>query len=518
MNRIKNPILPGFYPDPSICAVGEDYYLVTSSFAYFPGVPIFHSKDMINWEQIGHVLTRESQLNLTGCGHSEGIFAPTIRYNNGIFYMITTNVSGGGNFIVTAERPEGPWSEPYYLGEAAAGIDPSLFFDEDGTCYYVGTRPNPDGVRYNGDWEIWVQKLSLETMQLVGESKKIWKGAMNGVIWPEGPHLYKKDGYYYLMIAEGGTGPDHSVTIARCKDIFGPYEGNPCNPILTHRHLGTEYPIRYVGHGDLVETTNGQWYMVMLASRPCEGYTNLGRETFLAKVVWENDWPVVNPGIGMLLDQMEIDLPVVEIIPKQNHYHFYGEELDHRFISLRNNSKEWYSISDREGFLRLSLRKDTLVECGNPSYICIRQQHYHYTVSSMMEFTPKEQNECAGLAIVQNNLYHMKFEYVLDNGDTYLQLALCENGVYTIVNKVKVEAKRLFFLIKNVGQKLTLYYSMDGSKYILLKENLDTSFLSTEIAGGFVGCTIGMYASSNGKESDNYADFAWLSYESGGCN
>ncbi len=223
---------------------------MNSTFAYFPGVPIFHSKDLKNWEQIGHVLERPSQIPLEGCGHSQGIYAPTIRYHDGTFYMITTNVSGGGNFYVTAQDPKGPWSDPVWLGEEAPGIDPSLFFDEDGTCYYVGTRPNPEGVRYNGDWEIWVQELDLEKGCLTGESTKIWKGAMNGVIWPEGPHLYKKEGYYYLMIAEGGTGPDHSVTVARSRQIGGPYEGNPDNPILTHRHLGKNYPVVYVGHGE----------------------------------------------------------------------------------------------------------------------------------------------------------------------------------------------------------------------------------------------------------------------------
>ena len=292
--KVKNPILRGFYPDPSICRVGEDYYLVNSSFAYFPGVPIFHSKDMAHWEQIGHVLDRESQVPLENVKHSNGIYAPTIRYYNETFYMITTNVSAGGNFIVTAKSPNGPWSEPYYLGEQAQGIDPSLFFDEDGSCYYVGTRPNPDGVRYNGDWEIWLQQLNLNTMQLQGESKYLWKGALNSVIWPEGPHLYKKDGYYYLMIAEGGTGPNHSVTIARSNRVDGPYENNPNNPILTHRHLGKKYPVTYVGHGDLVDDGHGKWYMVMLASRTFEGYTNIGRETFLAKVTWEDGWPIVN--------------------------------------------------------------------------------------------------------------------------------------------------------------------------------------------------------------------------------
>ena len=243
MVTAKNPILSGFYPDPSICRVGEDYYLVTSSFVYAPGVPIFHSRDLAHWEQIGNILDRPSQLCVENEEISRGIFAPTIRYHEGTFYMITTNVSHGGNFIVTAQDPAGPWSDPYYLGEEAVGIDPSLFFDDDGRCYYCGTRPNPEGVRYNGDWEIWIQELDLGTMKLKGRSMAIWKGAVKGCIWPEGPHIYKINGYYYLMHAEGGTGPEHSITIARSTELFKWFEGCPRNPIFTHRNLGMDYPV-----------------------------------------------------------------------------------------------------------------------------------------------------------------------------------------------------------------------------------------------------------------------------------
>lgn len=289
MVTANNPILSGFYPDPSICRAGDDYYIVNSSFVYAPGVPIFHSRDLAHWEQIGNILNRKEQLPVEGSEISRGIFAPTIRYHEGLFYMITTNVSYGGNFIVTAKNPEGPWSDPYYLGEEAAGIDPSLFFDEDGKCYYCGTRPNPEGVRYNGDWEIWVQELDLNTMKLTGESMAIWKGAVKDCIWPEGPHIYKIGEYYYLMHAEGGTGPEHSISVARSRKLFQWFEGCPRNPIFTHRNLGMDYPVIYAGHGDLVDDGHGNWYVVMLASRPCRKHSSMGRETFLAKVIWEMD-------------------------------------------------------------------------------------------------------------------------------------------------------------------------------------------------------------------------------------
>lgn len=512
MITATNPIVKGFYPDPSICRVGEDFYLVHSSFAYFPGVPIFHSKDLVNWEQIGHVLDRKSQLPLEGCGHSRGIFAPTIRYHQGMYYMITTNVSSGGNFIVTAKEPAGPWSEPYYLGEEAQGIDPSLFFDEDGSCYYVGTRPNPEGVRYNGDWEIWVQEVDLTSMKLVGESTKLWKGALNGVIWPEGPHLYKKGDYYYLMIAEGGTGPNHSITVARSKTLRGPYENNPNNPILTHRHLGVDYPIRYVGHGDLVDDTNGNWYVVMLASRPYKGHTNLGRETFLAKVTWEEDWPVVNKGIGKL--EQEITLPFTEErkLPKQSTYHFTTDQLDLDFVMLRNPKQERYILSSKENYLRLLLSPESLKEEASPSYLGVRQKDYFYQTSTYFEFKAKEELEEAGLCVLQSNLYHVRFVKKKEVGKEWIMIIICENGVDKILAKKEVMTKKLELRIINLGQEADFYYRED-TEYKRLLANVDMHLLSTEVAGGFTGCTIGMYATSNGKESTNYADFGWFSYE-----
>lgn len=512
MSKIKNPILSGFYPDPSICAVGEDFYLVTSTFAYFPGVPIFHSKDLINWEQIGNILSRESQLNLEGANHSQGIFAPTLRYHNGKFYMITTNISHGGNFIVTAEKPEGPWSDPHWL-EGAEGIDPSLFFDDEGKAYYVGTRPNPEGERYNGDWEDWIQEIDLNNMCLIGESHKIWKGAMKDVIWPEGPHLYKIDGYYYLMIAEGGTGPEHSVTIARSTSIYGRYEGCPRNPIITHRHLGKSYPIKHVGHGDLVKTQDDKWFMVMLASRTCEGYCNTGRETFLAKVVWEDGWPVVNPGTGILELEQEHELLEYEVEPKESCYHFYGNELDNNWMFLRNPSKNLYSLTEKEGCLRLHLKEQSLKDFDNPAYIGVRQKDYNYVTSTMMEFKPDCENESAGIAIVQSNEYNMRYEYTMKDGKEVLQIVECKQGKDILIKKLEINTRRLYLKIVSRGQRLDFYYGTEGNNYKLLKKGVHAINLSTEVAGGFVGCTIGMYGSSNGKMSNNYADYFWFEYK-----
>ena len=508
---MTNPILKGFYPDPSICSVGEDFYLVNSTFAYFPGVPIFHSRDLVNWTQIGNVIDRENQINLDGIEHSQGIYAPTIRYNNGTYYLITTNIPHDGNIILTAKSPEGPWSNPYKI-DGAEGIDPSLFFDDDGKAYYIGTRPNRNGVKYNGDWYIWIQEIDLANMKLIGKSYEIWNGAMKNVIWPEGPHLYKKDGYYYLMIAEGGTGPDHCITIARSESIYGEYINNPKNPIITHRHLGEDYEVKNVGHGDLVKTNNGDWYIVMLGSRQYEGYCNTGRETFLAKVDWENGWPVINKGKGILQSSQEISIKEHKKEIKDSCFHFYGDKLDYRFLLLRNPSENLYSLDDRKGALRLYLKESTIKDLQNPAYISIRQEEDNYLVSTMMEFNPKSEYERAGLAIVQNNLYNLIYDYSIKDGKKILRVVKYINGKKELVKEINIDLERVFLKIISRNKKLDFYYSNNGAEYYLLTEEVDSNYLSTEFAGGFVGCTIGMYATSNGYKSENYADFLWLEY------
>ena len=507
MVTAQNPILNGFYPDPSICAVGRDFYLVTSTFAYFPGVPIFHSKDLAHWEQIGNILDRPSQLPLDGCRQSRGIFAPTLRWHDGTFYMITTNISGGGNFIVTASNPAGPWSEPYWLGEDAPGIDPSLFFDDDDRCYYVGTRPNPVGERYNGDWEIWVQELDLNTMRLTGESHKLWKGALNGVIWPEGPHLYKKDGMYYLMIAEGGTGPNHSVTVARSKNLTGPYENNPNNPILTHRHLGKQYPITYVGHGDLVKDAFGSWYMVMLASRPCDGYTLMGRETFLAKVEWQEGWPIVNPGIGKLEDSVQLSLDPVPAAPRRLVYTFPNEVLPPEFVTLRG------PVPLRaDGRLQLPLLPETLKDKATPAYVALRQCHRNYQAETLLDFDPQTPDECAGMAVLQSSTHSLRLEKYCAGPGLALRLIACQDEKDSLLAVCPVAPGPLVLRMVCTGLKADFYYEQNG-KAVCAANAVDLSFLSTEVAGGFTGCTVGMYASANGTQSDKTAVFHWFAYQ-----
>lgn len=520
----QNPIMPGFYPDPSICAVGEDYYLINSTFAYFPGLPILHSKDLAHWEQIGNAMHRNSQLPLKGAGHSEGLFAPTIRYHEGTFYVICTNVSGGGNYIVTAKNPEGPWSEPYYL-KGAEGIDPSLFFDDDGTCYYIGTRPNRGGCKYNGDWYIWIQELNIQEMKLVGEARDVWNGAMKNIIWPEGPHLYKKDGYYYIMHAEGGTGPDHAVTICRSKEVFGPYENHFCNPILTHRHLGKDYPIKYVGHADIIETPKGEWFMVMLAVRPIEGYTTMGRETFLAKVEWENGWPVVNPGIGMLTPQVEINLPEWNpledptsytfrtgrktAVPGSSRQYLFGEmkELGDEFLFLRNSKEDMYRLELGKG-LYLKCQKETLKELESPSYLAIRQQHHNFEAEATLFVADLQKTDKGGMALVQNDKNQLRIEASKDG----LFAILCENGIDRKLGQLNLDASKMTIYIKVQGLMAEVGVKQ-GTKKNVIADNISIKNLSTEVAGGFVGCTVGLYATGDGKESETEVCFEGLGYQ-----
>ncbi|MDP4089641.1 MAG: glycoside hydrolase family 43 protein [Bacillota bacterium] len=513
VSYFQNPILPGFYPDPSICRVGEDYYLVNSSFAYYPGVPIFHSRDMVHWEQIGHVLDRASQLNLDNLEQSRGIFAPTIRYNKGTYYMITTNVDKGGNFIVTAENPAGPWSDPYWLD--APGIDPSLFFDDDGKAYYAGTRPASEGEKYSGNWEVWLQELDLKTMKLVGETYPLWRGALKEVVWPEGPHLYKINGLYYLMIAEAGTGHEHAVTIARSENITGPYKGNPSNPIVTHRHLGRNYPIVNVGHADLVETQNGEWWMVLLASRPYGGYyRNLGRETFLAPVTWEDGWPVVSPGTG----KVEFSYPVPNL-PRECYRekskcdNFEGKSLDLTWNFIHTPREEFYSLERRPGFLSLKLRPASITGLEVPSFVGRRQQHINFAAFTAMDFQPQAEGEEAGIVLYQNSRFNFRFTSVQRDGKKFVNLVKCVEGKEEILAEKEASAGKLYLKVEAEGQDYSFYFGETPDLCVTLAEKVDGRILSTDVAGGFIGAYIGIYASSNGKNSSNYADFDWFEYD-----
>ena len=512
--KYSNPILTGFYPDPSICRVGDKYYMVNSTFAYFPGIPVFESTDLIHWEQIGNVIDRPSQLDLNGIETSMGVFAPTIRYFNKTFYVINTNVPKQGNFYMTATDPRGPWSDPIFI-EGAMGIDPSLFFDQDGTCYYTGTRGDSKNERFYGDNEIWLQELDLTTGKLVGEVSVLYKSALYDAEWSEGPHVYYINGWYYVLIAEGGTGENHAITIARSKNLRGPYEGCKRNPILTHRHFGKDYPVVYVGHSDLIQSVEGDWYLVALASRPCEGVIGLGRETFLAKVTWEDGWPVVNPGIGRLEIEGDSNIEVTKYVHDYS-YDFKTKKLPFDMMGLRNPQKEFAEFTSFEHqCLKMMLKKEQLSELVNPAYLAIRQKSYHYQVVMDIELESETPNEIFGLAIVQNHQNYLSIELSKDNSkQKQLTIYQHEKGNVLELKRVNITSEEPVVTLKLTQhqQTLAVEYSLHGTDVTVMSD-IDTKFLSTNRAGGFVGNTIGMYGTSHGKETKAYALISQFTYQ-----
>lgn len=487
----QNPVIQGFSPDPSVCVVGDDFYLVNSTFSYFPGIPIFHSRDMVHWLQIGNVLSRSSQVNLTGNNIAAGIFAPTIRYHQGTFYVICTNIGHEGNFVVSAQDPAGPWSDPVFITEAD-GIDPSLFFAPDGRIYYTGTHDRATGAAYPGDNDIYLAELDPATWQIKGPKHPVWHGALRGSAWAEGPHLYYRHGYYYLMIAEGGTYHHHAITIARSKNITGPYTGNPDNPILTHRHLGQDYPVANVGHGDLVASPNGSWYLVCLASRKVAGRVNLGRETFIANVSWADDWPVINPGVGRLSTTGTIDLPPAPV-QQPTATIIFDQPLDPRLLFLRNPVPANYQYPG-DHTVRLTPTTVDLTAPASPTFIGVRQRSM--TMLFRVEFStlPATANQ-VGITVFQTDQYYIKFFVTTEAGQSSLKVIQAAGGEETTISSWPVHTAIRTLCFRQNGQTLSCgYRNTTDPTYHWLDIAVDTRSLSTEIAGGFTGCVNAVFA------------------------
>ncbi len=491
-----NPIIPGFYPDPSVIRVGEDYYLVNSSFEYFPGVPIFHSRDLIHWRQIGHCLTRATQLPLARVACSGGIYAPTLRYHNGLFYMVTTNVSNIGNFYVTAADPAGEWSEPILVDQG--GIDPSLLFDDDGTVYFTSNGV-PGGI---GQCVI-----DPKTGRKLTETRLIWRGT--GGRYVEGPHLYKIDGLYYLLCAEGGTEYGHMETLARSESPWGPFEPCPHNPILTHRNRGG-HPIQGTGHAELVQAHDGSWWLAFLAFRNTGGdYHHLGRETFLAPVTWENGWPVVHPV------ELRMDVPTLPAHPwpaAPVRDDFDGP-LGFQWNYLRNPEPASYDLAARPGWLRLHGTALTLDDADTPTFVGVRQRHFACRAAARLEFHPAHPGEEAGLTVLMNAAHrydigitragHERFAFVRKHiGDLTAIVAheALPDGPVTL--EVEAHPDRYLFSLLAEGATCRLTLASARPRY-----------LSSEVAGGFTGVYFGLYATGNGAASTTPADFDWFEYE-----
>lgn len=505
----KNPILSGYYPDPSICRVEDDYYMVNSTFEWFPGMPIHHSKDLVNWELIGHGLQNPEQLNLQeGLGDYKGIFAVSIRHHDGIFYLITTCVSceKDGNFYVTAENPAGPWSDPVWLD--APGIDPSLMWDDDGKCYYVGHGNLKEKQEWPGQQGIWAQELDLKQKKLVGSRTQLTHGHANNAVWSEGPHIYKINGKYLLMHAEGGTGYNHSTVVHHSDSIFGPYVADMVNPVLSHRHLGKDYPFHSMGHADLVQTQKGDWWSVMLGKRYVDGYTLLARETFLCPVSFEGQTPIFNPGIGKVLaEDTRPDLQWSPFPAKPARDDFDEEKLDLEWNMLRSPQSEWYTLED--GKLVLQLRPNVLSKLTNPSLIGRRIEHHKFTTSLKLDFKSKKLNEKAGMIIYRRSGCHYQF---LKEKNALVVIKTLK-GKETEVARVQFKGKSV--ILKAEANNLDVQFSYGESEGNMkpIGEIQNMNVISFEMADGFNGPYVGMYATSNGKTSNTKAEFDWYEYK-----
>lgn len=537
-NTIKNPIIPGFYPDPSICRAGDDYYLVCSSFELSPGIPLFHSKDLANWEQLCYVLTPQNGFYVEKNTGNGGVMAPTIRYCNGTFYIINCNFSDRGNFIVTAKDPAGPWSAPHFLDDVP-GIDASLFFDTDGTCYIMGTAniwPDGKGGMRQG---IWAAEYDAQNFCLISEPVALWGGAMAGVASPEAPHIYHIGDWYYLLIAEGGTEMYHSATVARSRSALGPYEGDPSNPILTTRHMGKKAPIQNAGHADLIDTAAGEWYAVFLASRLVGGVSkNLGRETFIVPVEWEDEWPLFSPESGKV--EWKYTLPEglvwtpVKKDPVRDEFDSPQLRMDWCFWG---SDGERFPVMTEQG-LKLPCLTQALADPLRPmsmeaerpennslAFVCRRRRQPHCRFSCKMRFAPVNE-ESAGIAVVQAMNHQFHLELARENNRTVVQL-LQYTADYDLPPYIpgftSTTNRKLLAGAPFDGEEIVLEMELDENRYVFrcgtqendLKELAcaDGSVINPEKVGCMVGEMIGMYASGNGMNSENNAMFYWSEYE-----
>ncbi len=529
MTTVSNPVLPGCYPDPSICRVGEDFYLVTSTFEYFPGLPVFHSRDLVSWEQLGHVVDRADQLNFDGIASSGGLYAPTIRHHDGTFWVVCTLVdqqdeSRGGNFLMTATDPAGPWSDPVWLD--AEGIDPSIFFDDDGRAWLHGTRRAREP-QWHDQTEVWVRELDLAQRELVGLEHVVWSGALRDAVWSEAPHLYKVAGTYYLVTAEGGTEFHHAVSVARANTVTGPYTGNPANPVLTHRHLGRGADIVGVGHADLVEDGDGRWWAVLLGMRTYGGYHyNLGRETFLVPVTWEHGWPVFAPGEGRVPSRVEVPA-AGSWSPGTAQGRASGvvRPEDLRWTTLRRPVAE-FATPRGEGWL-MTLRPATLTEPGTPAFLGLRQQHRDVDVRATLR-AELAAGEEVGMVVRQSEQDHLRVfvvaeeapggEVTDDPGAPALvrRAAVIHrcHGTETTLGELELPGEggdEVTFTVSARGQDYALRIQPAGRPSATLAR-ADGRTLDSVATGGFLGLWIGAYATSNGRPTETVAQLRRLEY------
>lgn len=524
MKNITNPILPGFNPDPSICRVGDDFYIATSTFEWFPGVQIHHSRDLVNWRLLTRPLDRVSQLDMRGNPCSGGIWAPCLTYADGLFWLIYTDVKtldgmwkDTHNYLVTAPDITGPWSDPIYLN--SSGFDPSLFHDDDGRKWLVNMRweHQPGLNRFSG---IPLQEYDHKRKCLTGKIINIFRGTELKAT--EGPHLYKRNGWYYLLTAEGGTGPHHAVTLARAKTLEGPYEIHPQNPVLTSANK-PELELWKAGHASICDTPSGEWYMVHLCARPFmhedKAYCMLGRETAIQKVQWDDDgWLRLSAGGNNPLVAVPApDLSEVKWPEPPARDDFTSAVLDINFQSLRVPvSEDWLSLTTRPGWLRLYGR-ESLSSRFCQSMLARRIQHFDCEVSTRVEFAPEESQQMAGLAAYYNvNKWYYLAVTADQAGKRILQLIVADMGTHSFPQE------RLEVLPPDgaVDLRLTVsrasmqfYFRIGAGEWRKVGPALPAWKLSDEYGGawGFTGAFAGLCCQDlSGRKLA--ADFDWFEY------
>ena len=449
MSNVNNPIIKGFNPDPSICRVGNIYYLVTSTFEFFPGITIYKSCNLINWDIIGHCLT-DDRLTLNNCRPSGGLYAPTIRYHDGYFFITCTNVTDKGNFVLYSNSITGPWNGPFWVEQG--GIDPSLFFDDDGKCYLASSC----------DWEGKTSILQCEIDPYTGRqlSKSRLLSTGTGGKYPEAPHMYKIHNRYYLMLAEGGTEYGHMVTIQRSDNPWGPFEKCPHNPILSHRGRNAQYsPFQCVGHADIIEDPDGNWWMVSLGVRTLPGVLlhNLGRETFLSRLVWTDDqWPKINDE-GLLTETI-----TAEGETKNDSIDFSDDFTDKSFsneyLFLRNPRKENYI---RENGRLLLKGAGSISENSSPTIACTRQKDFEAHCRVNLEIPDGESNFTGGISAYYCSDQHYDLYLENEGSDTYLVFTR------TIYDVVKSDRFPVY------EKKTALYIDSDRDYYYFSAGNGD---------------------------------------------
>lgn len=484
--KYTNPVVKGFYPDPSVCFANGKYYLVCSSFQYFPGVPLFESEDLVNWKQIGYVLTRKNQVMLDKINSSGGVFAPTIRYNNGRFYMVTTNDTTHQNFYVYTDDIYSEWSDPIYVDQG--GIDPSLYF-ENGRTWFMSNGVDEDGISGVIQCEI-----NIETGEKLTKGKCIWQGS--GGRYLESPHMYKIGNYYYLMAAEGGTEYGHMVTYARSQSVWGPFNGYPHNPVLTNRNKAP-YIIQGIGHGDLIQDKYGDWHILTLGFRQMhmwKPYHYLGREVFLTPVQFGGDsW--FTAGIDGTTDECyEIKGDFEQLVKKE--YTFENTDMNIDWCRMRFPVEENYEYAD--GILTLHGTDITLDDVDSPTFTAMRQKDFCFDLSVDVKVTDGEGG--VTFLITENEHYDIA---VRKNGSGYE--AVCKlniGGIKHVQSVLPLDSGSCTLAVKAHHFGYSFFAIKDGEPVQLGFG--DAKYLSSEVAEGFTGVMAGLYAVNGTAEFTNF--------------